>query len=716
MNDKPQFSADKSKFDPAEDLLDYAPFAKHLAHSLNSMAPRDGFVVALYGPWGSGKSTLLEFVVHYLNQLPEDEKPVIVRFNPWWFSGEEALSRHFFGQILSVLDGRSKVFEEVRNRLADLANIASKIPAVGSVAEAAEIVFRPGEKSVVQLKEEIGDLFKKQSKRIIVLVDDIDRLSAEEIRQVFRLIKAVADFPNVVYLLAFDKEVVVRSLEEIQGGVGEEYLEKIVQVPFNLPNLTQTAINGLFIEEINKIVQGTPEELLGVERWSEIFPNGIERFLNTPRDAVRLANAIALTYPAILGEVNAIDFIAVESLRIFASEVYDIVRLNSDQFTGAISYGEAYRFQLEELNAFHSNWTAKIPTSLRDASKKILTSLFPKLTQTEAFRSFGWTNNDATYWRKERRIASSTSFEIYFRFSVPHNQLSRKQFNKYLDIVCNEDFSSTVLSLWDNDQSQPDKRLKDFLLELDDRSQQLQEKQILCLLRTFFEVGDKLIHLDDEKQFKDLFDFGIARFLTRQILALLRNIDKSLRLPVLTTSTADTSCVMLITQLCITLGREHNFFEGKSDLPENEKLLTLSDFGMFHTITLKQVKAVAENRTLLDMPAINQILAFWLSTEPEEAKTWVTSISENDDELLKLLSSFVFISRSYSNHGTTLTPTLNPEWFEPYIEITQLVQRVEILFAKDNLTEVQQKVLSLFLQSYRDRDNNRQQKSPVVDD
>ena len=80
-------SADKAIEDPRYDRLEYSPFAKNLAESILKMAPIEGFVIAIYGPWGSGKTSFLNFMQYYLNRMPE--RPVIVVFNPWWFSGTE---------------------------------------------------------------------------------------------------------------------------------------------------------------------------------------------------------------------------------------------------------------------------------------------------------------------------------------------------------------------------------------------------------------------------------------------------------------------------------------------------------------------------------------------------------------------------------------------------------------------------------------------------
>ena len=101
-------SADNPLIDPKDDGLGYAPFARNLAESICKMAPPQGFVMAVYAPWGSGKSTLLNFIIHYLEQKPENEQPIIVPFNPWWFSGQEDLTKRFFDQLQAVLSDKLK--------------------------------------------------------------------------------------------------------------------------------------------------------------------------------------------------------------------------------------------------------------------------------------------------------------------------------------------------------------------------------------------------------------------------------------------------------------------------------------------------------------------------------------------------------------------------------------------------------------------------------
>ena len=95
--------------------------------------------------------------------------------------------------------------------------------------------------------------------KIIIVVDDIDRLNNTEIRQIFQLVKALADFPNTVYLLAFDKEVILRALAKVQGGPGLEYLEKVIQVPFEIPPISRAELENLFFSKLDEIIEFSAE-------------------------------------------------------------------------------------------------------------------------------------------------------------------------------------------------------------------------------------------------------------------------------------------------------------------------------------------------------------------------------------------------------------------------------------------------------------------------
>ena len=332
-------SADRPSTDPKDDLFGHAPFAKSLADSICRYPGGDGLVLALYGPWGSGKSTVLSYVGHYLDQLPEGERPAVVTFNPWWFSGQENLARAFLGQLQAVLPAKSEKFKKLGDLLGDFAEgIGGLIDLSGVTGGAAAklgkligMATRRKPKDVPALKAEICQILKEAGRRILVVIDDIDRLTPEETRQLFTVVKALADFPNVVYLLAFDREVAAQAIEQQGGLPGERYLEKIIQVPFELPPVDRVALRRALFERLDQVLGDTPEGLFDPSYWTNVFFDGIDPMIQVPRDVVRFTNTLSVTYPAVRGEVNPVDFIALEAIRVFLPDLYDVIRANPDR-------------------------------------------------------------------------------------------------------------------------------------------------------------------------------------------------------------------------------------------------------------------------------------------------------------------------------------------------------------------------------------------------
>ncbi len=78
---------------------------------------------------------------------------------------------------------------------------------------------------------------------LLVVIDDIDRLIPSEVQELFQLIKVNADFPNVVYLVLFDRSVVEKNIEKVVAVSGRDYLEKIVQVGFDVPLIERARLH-----------------------------------------------------------------------------------------------------------------------------------------------------------------------------------------------------------------------------------------------------------------------------------------------------------------------------------------------------------------------------------------------------------------------------------------------------------------------------------------
>lgn len=231
---------------PDDDLFGRSAFAKNLAKSVKAMPGPEPFVFGLSGPWGSGKTSLLNMVEHELRA--SGGKVVVFRFNPWWFSGSDALLVSFLHDFAKVLGAEikgaaSKKLAKYLSVFGHLLKPAKFIPGLNIPAEAiAELAASGGaamkeagelaSQDAAGIRRDIDQLLLDRGQPVLVIVDDIDRLLPDEVIQVFRIVKAVADFPWVRYLLAYDDLKVCSTVKTAMGIEGREFLEKIIQPTF----------------------------------------------------------------------------------------------------------------------------------------------------------------------------------------------------------------------------------------------------------------------------------------------------------------------------------------------------------------------------------------------------------------------------------------------------------------------------------------------------
>jgi predicted KAP-like P-loop ATPase len=480
-------SADSSLVDPEKDLLGYANFAKYLADSICKMAFPEGFVIAVYGSWNSGKSTLLNFVVHYLQEKPAEEQPIIVPFNPWLFSGHENITRRFFDQLQNVLSQESSVSKGLKERLADFAALISDIPIpYAQTGKALAALLDEKDKGASELKEEVENTLVQQQRRIVVTIDDIDRLAGDDIKQLFRIFKAMRNFTNVVYLLVFDKEVVMRTIAETKEISREEYLEKIIQVSFELPIPDKTSLRKLLFYKLNHIFYEVPKQQIDQVRLGNIYFQGIDHFIKNIHDIVRFTNILTVTYPAVNSEVNPVDFMAIESLRAFCPYIYARIHQNPHVFVGAVNSST------DKLKSLLNSWMADLPDEDKQSIKNLLMHLFPKL-------KFIWGNTylnekQESKWREQLRVCSLEIFPTYFRLSLSADKLYNTQIKAIFDLSDErEKFRDYLIELTQKRLPNGTTQATIFLEQLQDSNEQeIPVSYIPFVVEVLFDISDQL--------------------------------------------------------------------------------------------------------------------------------------------------------------------------------------------------------------------------------
>lgn len=400
------------------------PFARRIADTLATRTDSTSLVVGLYGAWGDGKTSVLRLMEQALQPYPD---VVVVNFNPWLFGSEERLLRGFFATLASATGKHLTTAAQQIGRLLD------QYGALLTFAGAGELAKNLGKSlSTVELEDlrhRLEKILGESRTRIIILIDDIDRLDREEIHTIFKLVKLSASFRHCSYVLAFDDEMVAGALGDKygKGGIeaGRAFLEKIVQVPLHLPPPDELALRKLAFTGIDTALKtsGISIDQDKVDSFVIQFTGGLEQGMTTPRQAKLYGNALLFAMPLLKGEVNPTELMLIEGIRVFYPKLYATIRDNPDVFLDGITDREYEKRAKERLQEFVNSAIAAAGIADQDAfRRRLLERLFPRLQSI--FGNTYWPANWETEWEREQRICSQTYFNRYFSYAIPPGDVS----------------------------------------------------------------------------------------------------------------------------------------------------------------------------------------------------------------------------------------------------------------------------------------------------
>jgi hypothetical protein len=327
-----------------DDALGRAGAARSFARQVLGLDASEGVVVGVLGPWGSGKTS---FVNLARNEF-EAEGVSVLEFNPWMFSGAEQLVQSFFAELaaqLKIRPGLAEIGREVGEYGDSFAGLGW-IPFVGTWIErarvAAKLIGKASEQrkdSVLVRRSKLQKALANLEKPIIVIIDDLDRLTTPEIRDIFKLVRLTASFPNMIYLLAFDRKRVEDALDESRAP-GRAYLEKILQIAIDLPAIPDQVLGRQILSTIGDALSGIENTgPFNEEAWPDLFAEIVRPLIHNMRDVRRYAAAIRGTVIALEGQIALVDVLCLEAFRVFLPDGFAHLHGAVDGLTSTADFG-----------------------------------------------------------------------------------------------------------------------------------------------------------------------------------------------------------------------------------------------------------------------------------------------------------------------------------------------------------------------------------------
>lgn len=493
------YSSDRAIDDVQNDLLGRASFAKHLGRAIYEYPGGDGLVIGLFGKWGTGKTSVLNMALQEISLLSknDDNKPLVVKFAPWNYVDRENLISLFFQCLKNKVEndksGRWK--KTIGKALSDYAgafDAIALVPVLGSglAAILKTTAASEGKKlsqgpSLDESKELLEKALMEGGQKIIVVIDDIDRLSNLQIRDIFQLVKQVADFPNVIYILAMDREVVTHALEDVHGFDGNEYLEKIVQIPFEIPELSKDKLQNILFTKLDAVVSSCNAEMILDKRyWSQVFRNCVEPYIHTLRDINRVVNTFQFKLGMLAQESCIEDIIALTSIDVLEPKLYKWISENKEIVCGSEMHSLYLRNMKPEENRKKYLAEFKELGINTELAIKCIATLFPLFAREVNEHNYECYYENNT--RGQMRVAQQERFDLYFGLNLEEINVSRSIINKCILSYTDVEIVATI------EKINEDGHIIYFLDELQSLVDKIPYERLTLIIRVLYKKQAQL--------------------------------------------------------------------------------------------------------------------------------------------------------------------------------------------------------------------------------
>lgn len=609
-----------------DDRLSRGILVNEISRQIMSRSRGESLVIALNGQWGTGKSSFLNLLKNRLKNdsvtiMQSAGNPIIIHFNPWLYGNIEQLVQMFFAKLAQEIgaDIQSKLEKKLGELLYTLGSIITVFSTGAGYISIEEGNNLVDEKSMSKIKSKIEEILPQINQNVVVFIDDLDRLESDAIKVIFRMVRLIADFPNVTYVLAFDRLVVENSLAKSNGIVGREYLEKIIQVSFDIPEPEEQKIVAIFKLELQALRNHLKLREFDDYRWGNIFYSGIDKHFRTLRHVKRYMNGLRLTLPSIAKEVNLVDFLVIELVRVFHPQIYIGIARGKDKLT---TYHN--KLNSEELQNWAENLLSTSTIELVEPLRKILRKLFPRLN--DAYNEHNTVYDFEVYskWRKEKRVCSSDIFDKFFLLGIPTGELPEVDMVTFLSSL--SDIEQSVTALREANRLYKSR----WLIErLEDYINQMSNEHIKNLLKTLLICGDELRFSSNNN-----LNLITEHFFPAVVYKCLHKLN-----------TNQERCDLL--KICIqrhsALYTAINLVSELESVTMNDnQFLRYNDWKSLRDLAISRIRTANEDGTLWKLDRIDVVIYRWNEwTTGTEAKDAVTNYIQDDSKFVDFLGRLI---------------------------------------------------------------------------
>lgn len=697
------YSTDRPIETGEQDLLGRSSFSNQIGKAIYEYNGKDGLVIGLFGKWGTGKTSVINMAVNEISKLAENDenKPMVMKFAPWNYSDKDNLISLFFQSLKNKIDvqDNEELKKKVGKALSDYSgafDALSLVPVVGSgVAAILKTLAQAQGANLMQCadldktREILEEALIKADKKIIIVIDDIDRLTNSQIRDVFQLVKQVADFPNVIYVLAMDREIVRIALTEMHNIDGNEYLEKIIQVPFELPELRKSKLHNIFFTKLDQIINDLSNEVVWDQNyWKNVFSNCVEPYINTLRDVNRLINTFQFRYGMLYQETSFEDMVGITTLEVLESELYKWICNNKDAVCGGFMHGFLSNSdnKPDYRKLYHDEFEGLGIEP--DLAISCVSTMFPVFANDVNEYQYGY--QSASNIRSRMRVAHEGRFELYFMFDLDDIKVSRSIINSCIYELDRDSLNMIIEEI--NKQG----NIVYFLEEIGALVDKIPYKRLELIASVMLGLQGGFKG-ENSRNIFTLSACDIAECITSDIIKRFKTEKEKYGIIRSAVENVNITGLGTIARIINKIELAYGRLAGNSE-KKDEQIISLVHLEELENIYVTRVRAIANSEQILDMNEFKIVFYLWECFDKDGVVDYLGSVFKSEVNKLKFICAMA--DKWDGTNGSSWE--FYPQNYSEYISQDEVYSMIQSFDKSklDEFTDIEQIKLASFALNY----------------
>lgn len=730
------YVADKPIEKADEDLLGRSDFAKQFGKSICEYDSKDGLVIGLYGKWGSGKTSIINMAISeipvveaqkienekwysrvykrikkiFTSQKTEEDQnhtPIIIRFSPWNYSDKNNLISLFFHELKNKLgvtkgeENKGKIGKAI-SQYSDIIDVLLFIPVVGpAIAPILKTTFKAAGAKLMETpslndaKEKLCEALEDFNHKIIVFIDDIDRLTTPQIKDIFQLVKQVGDFPNIIYVLTMDREIVCNALSEYHNIDGDDYLKKIVQVSFEVPEIDRSLLPEILKGRLSKVIHKNDceEEFENNNYFEKVLEYCVNPYIKNIRDINRLLNAFQFKYGVLWKETSFVDLLAITAIEIFEPKLYEWIIDNAIYVCGPQSYDDLRKYEKRTYEYYKNEFKQLGLNS--ESSMQMIILMFPSFARSIHYIG-EYSHPDDLQLLRDNRISSVEKFDLYFMFDMNRIKVSREKIYDCLYKYDKNLLISTVKNI--NSQGNLDYLLRNMESLFDKEHYERFKFVAFTLVNLYGEFVNKVTERNKINNISD----SVLKF----VLCFIKTIDSECKRYEIIYSILKNSNKSNIGLIADILNQEEMAFGRFGNKTERTDLqfVSLKHLEYLEKIYIDKIKLIAKSENMLNMRVFNIVFYLWEDLDKEGAENYVKKLFNDKVSKLKFICTKAYFFRGSNDYGWDF----NLKSYSNYISREDLYNGIKdsVKNHLDEFTKEEQIILASFVLNYENNNDD----------